>query len=210
MKDASPEMLSLFCDVLERSLEERTAYLDTVCGQDLELRARLEALLRGHEQAGGFLREHAQVGDPATTTTEPSAERPDTVIGPYKLLEQNGGGGLPPAGGRVSGGQQCGDRAGRAGDQEGAGGREAGPRGSVRPAPAIGSPWPIAGGWRTMYSGPSRFLTSALATFATGSGTTSSDSATELLTFAGHGGRVNTAVFSPTASASPRPGTKGP
>src|SRR5262245_29334233 len=56
MIDASPEMLSIFCGALERlAADERAAYLDAACGTDAELRARVEALLRAHEAAGGFL-----------------------------------------------------------------------------------------------------------------------------------------------------------
>jgi WD40 repeat protein/serine/threonine protein kinase len=95
MKDASPEMLSLFCGLLERSsADERAAYLEAACGSDRELRERIEALLRAHEQAGGFLRESAEGRDPSATTDEPIRERPGTVIGPYKLLEQIGEGGF--------------------------------------------------------------------------------------------------------------------
>jgi len=96
MQEASPEMLSLFCGVLERSsAEERAAYLDAACGADQELRARIEALLRAHEQAGGFLREKSEDRDPRATVDElPLTERPGTVIGPYKLLEQIGEGGF--------------------------------------------------------------------------------------------------------------------
>ncbi len=96
MQDASPEMMSLFCAVLERSTDqERAAYLDAACGQDKELRQRIEALLRAHEQAGGFLAERSQTGDPQATTDEiPISERPGTIIGPYKLLEQIGEGGF--------------------------------------------------------------------------------------------------------------------
>ena len=51
MHDASPEMLSLFCAALERtSAAERAAYLESVCGTDAALRARLEALVRAHDQ----------------------------------------------------------------------------------------------------------------------------------------------------------------
>ena len=92
MHDASPEMLSLFCAALERtSAAERAAYLESVCGTDAALRARLEALLRAHEQA-------ASGADPAprlsTTLDEPFTERPGTMVGPYKLLEQIGEGGF--------------------------------------------------------------------------------------------------------------------
>jgi serine/threonine protein kinase len=95
MDEASPEMLSLFCAALERSsAEDRAAYLDAACAGDRELRARVEALLRAHEQAGGFLRENPEARDPRGTTDEPRAEGPGTRIGPYKLLEQIGEGGM--------------------------------------------------------------------------------------------------------------------
>jgi tetratricopeptide (TPR) repeat protein/serine/threonine protein kinase len=95
MNDASPEMLSLFCGVLERSsADERAAYLDAACGEDRELRVRIEALLRAHEQASGFLGDNAEARDPCATADAPIREGPGTVIGPYKLLEQIGEGGF--------------------------------------------------------------------------------------------------------------------
>ena len=36
---------------------ERAAYLVGACGQDAELRALVEGLLKAHEAAGGFLEE---------------------------------------------------------------------------------------------------------------------------------------------------------
>jgi WD40 repeat protein/serine/threonine protein kinase len=96
MQDASPEMMSLFCAVLElSSTEKRAAYLADACGQDKELRDRIEALLRAHEQADGFLEEKSEAVDPRTTVDEVLIrEHPGTVIGPYKLLEQIGDGGF--------------------------------------------------------------------------------------------------------------------
>ena len=95
MNEASPEMLSLFCAALERSSpDERAAYLDAACAEDKELRARIEALLRAHEQAGGFLPEKAETGDPRATTHEPRTEGPGTRSGPYKLMERIGEGGM--------------------------------------------------------------------------------------------------------------------
>jgi serine/threonine protein kinase/Flp pilus assembly protein TadD len=89
-------MMSLFCGVLERSsAEERAAYLEAACGPDRELRARMEALLRAHEQAGGFLGQRRDAGEPRATIDEvPITEQPGTVIGAYKLLEQIGEGGF--------------------------------------------------------------------------------------------------------------------
>jgi eukaryotic-like serine/threonine-protein kinase len=95
MEDASPEMLSIFAGAIERpSPEERAAFLDTACGADLELRRRIEALLRAHNEAGGFLQDRPETSNPVATFDQPTTEGPDPVIGPYKLLEQIGEGGF--------------------------------------------------------------------------------------------------------------------
>src|SRR4051812_6639735 len=95
MIDASPEMLSIFCGALERlAADERAAYLQAACGKDVGLRARVEALLRAHEAAGGFLPQQSRAHDPPATTAEPLTERIGTEIGPYKLLQPIGEGGM--------------------------------------------------------------------------------------------------------------------
>jgi eukaryotic-like serine/threonine-protein kinase len=92
MPDTSPEIMSIFCDALERtSAAERAAFLETACGADTALRARIEALLQAHVQAGGFLTDQTS---PSAVIDGPLTERPGTVIGPYKLLEQIGEGGM--------------------------------------------------------------------------------------------------------------------
>src|SRR5439155_23388901 len=74
--------------------EVRSAYLDAACGKDPELRARIEALLKAHQDAGGgHSGNGGGVGLPATIG-EPVAERPVTVVGPYKLVEVIGEGGM--------------------------------------------------------------------------------------------------------------------
>jgi serine/threonine protein kinase/tetratricopeptide (TPR) repeat protein len=71
---------------------QRSAYLDETCGNHEELRRRVEALLRRFAEAEGPLdRPPASL---ANTTGESIAERPGTIIGPYKLLEQIGEGGM--------------------------------------------------------------------------------------------------------------------
>lgn len=71
---------------------ERQAYLDDVCAQQPDLRQQVENLLRHHEGAGSFLQAPAPVMCP--TVDHPLTEGPGTVIGPYKLLEQIGEGGM--------------------------------------------------------------------------------------------------------------------
>jgi eukaryotic-like serine/threonine-protein kinase len=76
--------------------EARGAYLDHVCGDDRGLRDRLDALLGLYEQEASFL-ESPALGPPTTLTaagvTRPP-EAPGMVIGPYKLLEPIGEGGM--------------------------------------------------------------------------------------------------------------------
>jgi serine/threonine protein kinase/tetratricopeptide (TPR) repeat protein len=72
---------------------ERQAYLDGACGDDAELRGRVEALLRAREAPDDFLDPRA-AGPFVTVPERPVREGPGTVIGPYKLLEQIGEGGF--------------------------------------------------------------------------------------------------------------------
>jgi serine/threonine protein kinase/WD40 repeat protein len=85
---------SIFCRAIEiASAEERAAFIARACGGDLGLRQAVEKLVAAHFRAGSFLESH----DPglAATVDAPSvAERPGTMIGPYKLLQQLGEGGM--------------------------------------------------------------------------------------------------------------------
>src|SRR5262245_23507041 len=84
---------SLFIEALEREdPAERSAFLERVCAGDAALRQRIERLLLRHQGAGTFLESPAPAL--ADTTDEQVRERPGTVIGPYKLLEQIGEGGF--------------------------------------------------------------------------------------------------------------------
>jgi serine/threonine protein kinase len=70
--------------------------LNIACGGDAALRGRIENLLKSHEEAGSFLRKPlaATVDQPPVADATPIAEKPGTVIGPYKLMEQIGEGGF--------------------------------------------------------------------------------------------------------------------
>ena len=72
---------------------ERVAYLDRVCRDDQGLRQHIDGLLSMEAQVGSFLDAPAR-GLVATVDEPPLTERPGTLIGPYKLLEQIGEGGF--------------------------------------------------------------------------------------------------------------------
>ncbi len=73
-------------------LAERAAYLDRVCAKDARLRHRIEGLLSMDAQVGSFL--ECPAAALGATVDDPIRERPGTVIGPYKLMEQIGEGGM--------------------------------------------------------------------------------------------------------------------
>jgi serine/threonine protein kinase/tetratricopeptide (TPR) repeat protein len=89
-----PSVEAVFGEALEiSSASERASFLDRACAGDLELRRQVQSLLDAHFRAGQFLE------SPASSPTfsvhpAPLAEGPGTIIGPYKLLEQIGEGGM--------------------------------------------------------------------------------------------------------------------
>ena len=79
-------------DILDSAVEmtdptKRAAYLNKICGDDKELRAEVDALLKAHDEAGDFLKVPN-----VTLETSPSIEGPGTRIGHYELLELIGEG----------------------------------------------------------------------------------------------------------------------
>src|SRR5262245_34209871 len=94
MPEANPPTESLFWSALALpSPEERARYLDRACGGDAQLRGRVEELLAAYPKVEAFLERPA--GSPIPTTDEqPISEGPGALIGPYKLMEQVGEGGM--------------------------------------------------------------------------------------------------------------------
>ena len=84
------DVQAIFNEAIAReSGEQRMKYLDDACANHPEVRARVEALVVAHSEAGGFFG-----GQPAATEIEPIREKSGTQIGPYKLLQQIGEGGM--------------------------------------------------------------------------------------------------------------------
>jgi serine/threonine protein kinase len=83
---------SIFAAALEKTtIADRAAFLDEACAGDTGLKLRVEALLKAHERSGDLL-------DPtdATANLPPARpiEGPGSQIGPYKLREKIGEGGM--------------------------------------------------------------------------------------------------------------------
>src|SRR5207253_9210144 len=93
MNHPSPLEAIFFAALEKGSPQERAAYLDAACAGDADLRRRVEKMLAAQAQAGSFLEQPA-AGPLLTTDGQPPTERPGTVIGPYKLLQEIGVGGM--------------------------------------------------------------------------------------------------------------------
>ena len=94
MTHPTPGIDEIFFAAMERqSAEGRAAYLEKICGSDHELRRRVERLLDAQPKLGSFLDSPA-AGRNVTFSSDQVLEGPGTVIGPYKLLEQIGEGGM--------------------------------------------------------------------------------------------------------------------
>ena len=72
---------------------ERAAYLDQACGQEPGLRGHIEGLLAEQDQLGSFLA-RPLAAPTVSVGFDPVTEGPGTTIGPYKLLQQIGEGGM--------------------------------------------------------------------------------------------------------------------
>jgi serine/threonine protein kinase len=89
-----PSVDEVFNEAIRQSPgKDRAAYLDEVCGDDAELRERVERLLRAFAEAGSFL-ESPAAELAATADALTIAGLPGLMIGPYKLLKQIGEGGF--------------------------------------------------------------------------------------------------------------------
>ena len=84
----APEAREIFLAAIKLPPEGRDAYLRDACGDDQDLHQRVSALLQAQVEIGSF---HEA---PSLTVDQPITESTGTVIGPYKLIEQIGEGGM--------------------------------------------------------------------------------------------------------------------
>src|SRR5262245_16285794 len=91
MEPVPPNVRAVFDRLLDlASPDEQDAYLEAACAGAPEVRREVEALLRAHRDAGSFL----QAAPPGLAAPRPAREAPGARIGPYRLLEAIGEGGM--------------------------------------------------------------------------------------------------------------------
>src|SRR5437016_574528 len=96
MPSRESEAARIFLEAVEHHEPHQWAdYVQEAAAGDPALVERVGALLRGHGQSNPMLDEERLLA-PAVPTMDrpPCAEQPGTVIGPYKLLQQIGEGGM--------------------------------------------------------------------------------------------------------------------
>jgi len=92
MAESPLDLEAIFFAACQKPPEERAGYLDQVCRGDPVLRRRAEQFLSAQGEIGSFL--DSGIAHVPVTIDDPITERPGTVIGPYKLVEQIGEGGF--------------------------------------------------------------------------------------------------------------------
>jgi serine/threonine protein kinase/Tfp pilus assembly protein PilF len=89
---AKPSIDSIFCSAIEiESPAERRALVEQACGEDADLKQQVERLLHAHFHGRSVLDAPLRS---VRTVHEPNRETAGSVIGPYKLIEQVGEGGM--------------------------------------------------------------------------------------------------------------------
>ena len=91
-----PDIEAIFFAARQKEPEDRAVYLDEACGDDAELRQRVEQFLSAQAELGSFLEPRAAL--PVATVGEPIRECPSTVIGPTSSWSRSARAGWGPSG----------------------------------------------------------------------------------------------------------------
>ena len=90
-----PKRLELIDQIFQTALDtdpkSRTVFLDSACGDDIELRSEVESLLSAHRNAGQFIEDSAS--DVAAAWTMNRALTPGRMLGQYRIEDFIGAGG---------------------------------------------------------------------------------------------------------------------
>jgi len=87
------EAETIFHAALALGPEERAAFLNSACGNNVQLRNRVGGLLHAYEAPAGFLPDQPGSGPENPVSPAISTEQPGDRIGHYKLLQKLGEGG---------------------------------------------------------------------------------------------------------------------
>ncbi len=91
----NPKANEIFVNAMElTSPDERRELLDRECRSDAVLREQVEKLLQAHDSANSFLQRPAQGCEPTVVPERPASDVVGSRIGPYKLLQEIGEGGM--------------------------------------------------------------------------------------------------------------------
>src|SRR4051794_7690970 len=93
MNPVTASLESILAEAVEiASSDERQLFVDRACAGDPGLLNEVERFIANHFRAGSFLERPAAVLQVTSAPTQ--CEAPGDLIGPYKLLEQIGEGGM--------------------------------------------------------------------------------------------------------------------
>jgi serine/threonine protein kinase len=79
---------------LDRAPGQRAAYLEEVCAGDQDLQTETSSLIRAHDSAADFIETPAIAQDAHILLSDESRTDVGREIGPYKIVERLGGGGM--------------------------------------------------------------------------------------------------------------------
>ncbi|MCA1708132.1 MAG: hypothetical protein LC808_34590, partial [Actinobacteria bacterium] len=91
------ELNALLGAALEQAPQQRKAFLDEQCGENVQLRTEIERLLAAHDDCSSFLERpavHELLASDTTHREVATRLTPGTLVGPYEIVAFLGAGGM--------------------------------------------------------------------------------------------------------------------